>query len=85
MSENNVPAQSLTAEELNRLALEYAIDNCWSFIDGASVTVEENGVTWFDMGADAADLEDEITLLVGFRLAEVHPQHPAWIREIAEL
>lgn len=75
----------MTAEEINRLALEIAVDSCWSAIECDSLPVVEAGVEWKDVGDDIHHLTDEFTLLTELKLAEVHPQHPEWIREVAEL
>ena len=71
--------------DLNRLALEMAVDAAWSYIDSESLKENEDGVEWLNVGDDLERLRDCFTLLTGLKLAETHPDHPNWIREIAEL
>jgi hypothetical protein len=73
------------SEEMQQLALGMAVDNAWSFIECASTVETVGDVEWFNLGDETPDLADEIKLLTGLCLAEIHPDYPDWIREIAEL
>ncbi len=71
--------------EMTRLAVKLAVDAAWSGVECASIVEREGETEWFNVGEDAESLEDEMRLLVGLKLAEIHPEHPEWIREVAEL
>ena len=69
------------ADLMESLAVEY----CWSVIESAAVHEEQGEALWFNVGSDLGNLKDEFRLLTALDLAEVHPDHPDWIREVAEL
>jgi hypothetical protein len=75
----------MRGEELNQLALEMAIDGAWCVIKCHSVSEIDGNIQWMNVTDDLERLSDEFKLLCELRLAEIHPDHPAWIREIAEL
>ena len=68
-----------------RLTQEMAIDACWGYIESASIGQLENGIEWMDVSDELHNHEDEFRLLIALGLAEVHSEHPTWIREIATL
>lgn len=75
----------MTQQEIERLTLQIAVDACWSAIESASLGEMEGDIEWMNVTDELAIVEDEFRLLLALKLAEVHPNHPAWIREIAEL
>lgn len=72
-------------EELQDLALEMAVDSAWNFLEGASVGELDGQIEWMNLGDDFENFEDEIKLLIGLKLAEIHPTNKTWIRQVAEL
>lgn len=72
--------------EIERLAFEMAIDGAWALIESYSLAELDGQNEWMNATDehDSAALGDAFKLLLGLHLAEVHPDHPAWIREIAE-
>lgn len=76
----------MTPEEIMQLTTEVAVDASWVAIRSEAVWPEGEDVEWLDVGEEGLErVADEVKLLVALRLAEIHPEHPTWIREIAEL
>lgn len=73
--------------ELQKLALEMAVDGAWNVIESCSLSELDGMVEWMNVEDEYAGsaIDDAFKLLVGLGLAEVHPQHSTWIREIANL
>lgn len=75
------------SQEIYQLALEIAVDSSWSLIESSSNQNIESGTAWLAVSDKYAchAIDDAFALLIGLKLAVVHPKHKMWIREIAEL
>ena len=71
--------------ELLRRVLESAIDNCWSAIECSSRVEMDGDIEWMVLGKGFDNCVDEVSLLTDLGLLGFHPEHPAWVREIATL
>jgi hypothetical protein len=71
--------------DLLRRVLELAVETAWGCVDSCSITQPDGDVRWMDLDIDFCDVSDEVQLLIDLGLAEIHPEHPAWVREIAKL
>lgn len=71
--------------ELLGRVLQAAVECAWGYVDCASIVKRDGDVEWMDLDIDFSDVSDDVQLLIDLGLAEIHSEHPAWVREIAKL
>jgi hypothetical protein len=71
--------------DLLQRVLEAAVESAWSYVESCSITQSDGNVEWMGLDVDFEDVSLNVQLLVDLGLAEICPQHPAWVREIAIL
>lgn len=72
-------------KDVRQRLIETALDSAWSALECAALNVLDGDTEWMDLGDEIEDVRPDLNLLLDLELAGTHPEHDAWVREIAEL